>query len=74
MVPSSTFSDQASKMRVTVGQVGDFTRYVAESCQPSSSSAISSTPETRESRSSACSSGHHGCSARPAMTCVTMLR
>ena len=73
-VPSMMFSNQASKMRVTVGQVGDVTTYMAESCHSSSSSAISSTPEIREFRKTALQLRIHGTSARPAMTCVTMLR
>jgi len=46
-------ADAASKIRVTVGQVGVRTRYRAESCQNASSSAIRITPLTRELRKNA---------------------
>ena len=49
------FSNHASKILATVGQVGVLIRYMAESCHNSSSSAISTTPENRESRNRACS-------------------
>ena len=58
--PSTMFSNQACRILTTVGHVGDITRYMAENCHNSSSSAINSTPENRESRRTAAASESWG--------------